>query len=431
MKKIISTILALCLAASVFGGPQPGAPTYWFVRFNLQLQAWHATEILIVNEGEEIDGKVTVEEVLHGSKAVGDTLEFPGLAKLADPKERILSVGGNPASHGLPRLVDPEERTTNVPSPDAVPSTDLALPINPTEGLKPEVIPGHRMILFLGGGGKEIVVNYASGTMRKPPKPENFNEHPITRNVALIDGDRLFAKSGRLDTPPIPFVDLDMAVGDLREIVATIQKGREGMKRCEAMEDAETRAAEAVHLIDSSNYRVQLKGFEILFGCGADAIPHIQAYLEKHGFDSWIATILEQIRATGWKEEPELRPGENFVPPLIYLADREIEFWRRTLSALEVDWWKQPGLENQQRHWKLQERAQLTAKVVRALGAVGTPEALAEVAEMRDFSKSQTWLKHDMGGRGGGLYWACLAALGELTAEKRRELHLEDPGYGR
>lgn len=409
MKNLISIISALCLASTVFGGPQPGAPSYWLVRFNLPRQAWYATDILIVNEGEEIDGKVTVEEVLHGSKTVGENLEFPGLATLADPKER----------------------TTYLPDPDAPLTIRLEDPINPTAGLKSKVIPGHRMILFLGGGGEEIVVHYTSGTMRVPPKPDNIDEHPITRNVALIDDGRLFAQSGRIDAPPIPLVDLGFSVEDLREIIAAIQKGREGIKRCEAMEDAETRAAEAVHLIDSSNYRVQLKGFEILFGCGADAIPHIQAYLEKHGFDSWIATILEQIRAAGWKEEPELRLGENFVPPLIYLADREIEFWKRTLPALEVDWWKQPGLENQRRHNDLQKRAELTAKVVRALGAVGTPEALGAVAEIRDFSKSQMWLKHEMGGRGGGLYWACLATLGELTAEKRRELYLEDPGYGK
>jgi hypothetical protein len=299
------------------------------------------------------------------------------------------------------------------------------------KGSKPKVIPGKRMILFLGGGGKEIVVHYWSGTMRVPPKPDNIDEHPITRNVALIDGERLFAKTGKLDAPIIPVVDLGMSVGDLREIIAAIREGREGIKRCEAMDEAKTRAAEAVRLIDSSNYRIQSKGFEILFGCGAEAIPHIQAYLEKHGFDRRITTILEQIRAAGWAKEPDLRPDEAVVPLLIYLADKEIEFWRRTLPTLEVNWWNQEDHENGQRRWELQERAQLTARVVRALGAVGTPEALAKVTEMRDFSKSRTWLRYDMDGRGGGLYGTCLATLGELTAEKRRELDFGNPGGGR
>jgi len=66
--------------------------------------------------------------------------------------------------------------------------------------------------------------------------------------------------------------------------------------------------------------------------------------------------------------------------------------------------------------------------VVRALGAVGTTEALAKVAKMRDFSKSQTWLMYD---KGGGLYGSCLATLGELTAKKRRELDFGNPGGGR
>jgi hypothetical protein len=409
MKRLISMILAPYLTVAVFGGPQPWAPSYWYVAFNLERQVWHATDIIIVNEGEKIDGKVTVEGVLHGSKAVGDKLDFPGLAKLADPKER----------------------TTYVPDPDAPPTIQAApFPI-PVKGSKPKVIPGKRMILFLGGGGKEIVVHYWSGTMRVPPKPDNIDEHPITRNVALIDGERLFAKTGKLDAPIIPVVDLGMSVGDLREIIAAIREGREGIKRCEAMDEAKTRAAEAVRLIDSSNYRIQSKGFEILFGCGAEAIPHIQAYLEKHGFDRRITTILEQIRAAGWAKEPDLRPDEAVVPLLIYLADKEIEFWRRTLPTLEVNWWNQEDHENGQRRWELQERAQLTARVVRALGAVGTPEALAKVTEMRDFSKSRTWLRYDMDGRGGGLYGTCLATLGELTAEKRRELDFGNPGGGR
>ena len=159
MKKVISIILAPYLTATVFGGPQPGAPSYWYVAFNLERQAWHATDILIVNEGEAIDGKVTVEEVLHGSKAVGDKLDFPDLVKLADPKER----------------------TTYVPDPDAAPTIHATPFPVPPEGSKPEVIPGNRMILFLGGGGKEIFVHYWSGTMRVPPRPDNIDEHPIKK----------------------------------------------------------------------------------------------------------------------------------------------------------------------------------------------------------------------------------------------------------
>ncbi|MGC6458469.1 MAG: hypothetical protein ACON4R_08850 [Akkermansiaceae bacterium] len=409
MKHLIFMILAPSLTVAAFGGPQPGAPSYWYVAFNLERQAWHATDILIVNEGEKIDGKVMVEEVLHGSKAVGEKLEFPGLVKLADPKER----------------------TTYVPDPNAVRAIHTAPFPEPTRGFKPKVIPGSQIVLFLGGGGKEILVNYKSGTMRKPPKPDNIDEHPITRNVALIDGERLFAKTGRLDAPVIPVVELSESVKDLREMIAAILEGRERIRQCGTMEDTEIRAAEAVRLIDSSNSRIQSKGFEILFGCGTDAIPHIQAYLEKQGFDRRIALSLEQIRAAGWAEEPDLRPDEAFVPPLIYLAKRETEFWRSTLPTLKGKWWNEPDDGNRQRRQKLQNRAELTAKVVRALGAVRTPEALAKVAEIRDFSGSKTWLRYDMGGKGGGLYRTCLATLGELTAEKRRELDFGNPDGGR
>ena len=400
MKKLISIIPALCLASTVFGGPQPGAPSYWFVGFDLTRQAWYATDILIVNEGEKIDGKVTVEEVLHGSKTVGEKLEFPGLAKLADPKER----------------------TTYLPDPDAPPSIYRAHLINRTEGLKPKVISGHQMILFLGGGGAEIVVNYTSGTMRVPPKPDNIDEHPITRNVALIDDDRLFAQSGRIDAPTITVVNLGLSVMEARKAIAEILSDRATVEQCEEMTDAKARASEAAPLMDSENFLAMQKGFEILIGCGAEANPHVHTFVDKNlpvtGVENLegigrVTSFLRKVWFSFAKAESEGRPGEDFAPVVTEIADKEMEFWRREAPGLPENWWNEQKFEAR---FAWHNRLNLTEMLVRALGAINTPETRRKIAEIRDFLKSQPRLMDKEGPD--YLYGLCLAELGEVPVRR-------------
>ena len=400
MTKALLMILAPFLMATVFGEPQPGAPSYWFVGFDLDRQAWYATDILIVNEGEEIDGRVTVEEVLHGAKNPGDTLEFPGLATLANPKER----------------------SVHARDPDAVPPMHPALPLSPTEDLKPKVIPGNRMILFLGGGGEEIVVNFTSGTLRVPPKPANIDEHPMTRNVALIDGEQLFVQSGRLDAPTIPFADLGQSVPEARKTIAEILSERARVERCEKMTDAKARALEATPLMSSENPLARQKGFEILIGCGADANPHVQAYLDKNlngkvedqpvGIGR-VTSFLWTVQGHFEKAAPDGRPSEGFASVVTKIADNEMEFWQREAPGLPENWWNEPKFEARST-WH--SRLYLTGKLVRALGAINTPETRQKIAELRDFCKSQPRLMDQHGPD--FLYQLCLAKLGELPVKR-------------
>src|SRR5438874_1861724 len=59
--------------------------------FHLDTSGWHATHIVVVTEGERIDGKVRVLESWRGDLRPGDRLELPDLAAFAPLKSRAIS----------------------------------------------------------------------------------------------------------------------------------------------------------------------------------------------------------------------------------------------------------------------------------------------------------------------------------------------------
>lgn len=63
--------------------------------FRLDVNAWDATDVVLVSEGDTIDGKVTVLETWAGSVAAGDELEFPDLARYALEDARTVKWTGS------------------------------------------------------------------------------------------------------------------------------------------------------------------------------------------------------------------------------------------------------------------------------------------------------------------------------------------------
>lgn len=93
---ILGTLVLLAVAApraSASRGPD----------FGLDENGWDATDIVVVTEGETIDGKVKVLETWAGSIAVGQELEFPELARFAPERERTVTWTG--AEYDCPAIV--------------------------------------------------------------------------------------------------------------------------------------------------------------------------------------------------------------------------------------------------------------------------------------------------------------------------------------
>src|SRR5262245_30388928 len=59
--------------------------------FRLDASGWHATHIVVVTEGEKIDGKVRVLESWRGDLRPGDRLDLPDLAAFAPLQSRVIN----------------------------------------------------------------------------------------------------------------------------------------------------------------------------------------------------------------------------------------------------------------------------------------------------------------------------------------------------
>lgn len=365
----------------------------WF--FNLDSQAWLAKDIVIVNEGKEIDGKVTVEAVLYGSKKVGDELEFPDLAELADPEKRILS-----SSTGMLGI-----RPFGVLNPD--------LPIDSIERKEPRKFEGRRMILFLGGGGAEIAPRaIPPGILdSSPPPPPEGDQHPIIRNVAWIAEGQVIGAYGRFDSPGYEFQELRLSIEEARSQIGRITEARDRIRRCEEMADPKERAREVAPLLRSGLHRAVQTGFRILVDCGADAIPHLLAHLGLNGTDEHY--FLAEVMSQGGKAEAKDGSLAAFAPVLLDLADRDIAAWKLIAPALAENWYNE--VENEER-FVMQRRLDKTIMIVRSLAVAETPETRQKIAEIRDFCKSQPRLMEENGPN--TLYRFCLAKLGEIPVRR-------------
>jgi hypothetical protein len=104
MRRVLQASLSLLVWAAwvptAFGFLRPS--------FDLDDCGWHATHIVVVTEGEKIDGKVTVLESWRGNLRKGDRLDLPDLAEFANLDSRTIS---GPPFGGKPKPDEPKHVT--------------------------------------------------------------------------------------------------------------------------------------------------------------------------------------------------------------------------------------------------------------------------------------------------------------------------------
>ena len=63
-----------CLVGGSIVSAAPAAWAFYLPSFNLDESAWHATHIVVVSEGQKIDGELRVLESWHGDLRRGERL---------------------------------------------------------------------------------------------------------------------------------------------------------------------------------------------------------------------------------------------------------------------------------------------------------------------------------------------------------------------
>ncbi|BCX48084.1 hypothetical protein HAHE_19920 [Haloferula helveola] len=369
---LAAALVALAPAHAVEKGPTH-APPNWY--FKLESHILEATDILIVTEGGEIDGKVTVEEVLYGPKKVGDELDFPDLAKFA-----------------------PEEARTTM---------DDRMLLGPREGeFVPEVVPAGRMMLFLVPEGlMPGIPDYDIVPGGKPLPQPGMESH-----AALIKDQRIFLPSGLYREPEkLSLYEHRETLSEVREQIAVVSEERELLVECLANEDPAERAAMAVRLVSSDCWVIAEHARHILVRCGAAAIPHVEKLLSEPA-PGWSDNPMHQqliILLRG--QDGDDTASETFAPLILRMVDRDLAFWEKTTPSLAPNWWNESDAEGGPS--PLQQRLDHSMQLINLLGVLKTPAALAKVQEIQEFCEARPALRNT--GAPYGLLDRCAVALGE------------------
>lgn len=158
--------------------------------FNLADVAWNATHILLVTEGDTIDGKVQVLEVWKGALERQQWITIPELVTYATPESREIYSGMSRSDH--------EDGTTHWWKNGSHRQS--------TGRVIGNRVTGHRMVVFLRHqtGTKRVQGNESANEMMREWLPASSSWFsPMQLSLAWIEGDRVFVFGQPFNPGPI------------------------------------------------------------------------------------------------------------------------------------------------------------------------------------------------------------------------------------
>lgn len=310
--------------------------------FHLEDLAFEATHVVVVTEGERIDGVVEVVEAWIGDLRPGARLELPALADFASDEARTLSTRFGPVEDGDPEMVD-----------------------------------GSRMVLFLvkEGGSGEAAFRHASPLGGMDVSVAWLaNGHAYGFSQVMNPGDPVLVRVAADDKA-------------MRERVVAIATARRDLESIAAAPDKAERAHKAAPYTRFENHRIMTLAFETLANSGTAALPVLRAMLTDKERTAFHPLVIRALAAAG---------GKTVVPDLVRIVAKETEYWRATAPELERGWWNGTGLERSD-VGPIRERYSLVLAALRALEELRDPACTSAVTALRDYWRSLPQLEDKSG----------------------------------
>jgi hypothetical protein len=319
--------------------------------FNLDDCAWDATHIVVVTQGKQIDGEVTVLKSWKGNLNSGDHISVPELTTFKPPSSRIIRTQWDPDGE------DPIKYVT-----------------------------GSRMILFLKRRG-EGVPHAADQAVASCVWGSAASEG-IKASVVWVEADETFAIQ-QLNCPgPTLLTYCDMSEDEMGARVLELARLRNSYEDALALSEPSDRA-EALgvlaSLVPSDLYFVRRIIFTEIQKCGEPALPTLKRMLSDQSLVVLHAEVVWSLAVAG---------GERVRDELTGLVREELEFWKVIGATLEEGWWSnipQPGT------YRLHDRYGRVFESLVALRKLKFPGCKEVVTEFRDFWRSLPQLE----GKGG------------------------------
>jgi hypothetical protein len=320
MRKLIPALALLVLTVS-------SAYAAYYESFVVSRLAWFATHVVVVSEGEKLDGEVTVLESWVGDIKRGSLLSLPGLKAFATKEARTEDQ----------RYYPPKDRSV------------------------PTVVSGQRMVVFLVKTGDAWKPASRAGGTRV--------------SVAWIEKGEAYAYFQNANPGPVILVRVHWKEQDMRERVEETAAARSRLRRVEKIEDPKERVRQAVPFVASDHYLTRDMALDVLANCGEVAVPRFREFLADPARTDYHALVIRKMGKLG---------TPSIGPDLVAIVQREHAFWRERGPKLTHGWWNGMGVPRKEveplrRHYLLAYNALLS------LGKIRYPECREAVEEFREF----------------------------------------------
>lgn len=262
--------------------------------FKLHACAWHATDIVVVTEGEAIDGNVEVLEPWKGNLRRGDRITIPELAGFAPEKNRAVS--------------------------KAWFSNDEVVPL----------VTSSRVALFL------VRSEEHAGGVGTLWRPADRISSDMNVSIAWIENDQVFAFVQQVNPGPSQLISSGMSERQFRKVVDDIVAVQDAFTEAIGWNDAPSLASAVPPLLLIDSVYVRRFIIAALGDAGPNGVPAIRAILKDESLSNDREDAILALAKAG---------GPDAAPDITELLAQELVFWKKVGPGLKKDWWSGDGFE--------------------------------------------------------------------------------------
>jgi hypothetical protein len=314
---------------------------------------WDATHIVVVTEGEIIDGVVEVQESWKGDLKKGDVITVPQLAAFA-PEER------RRVAEKLFEREDPSRRAK----------------------VRPNHVTCSRMVLFLikreemAEAGKVAKITWG---------PADLYWKQMDVSMLWVEQRHVFGFVQQENPGPSELIPFDETERDLHEEVTNVIKVQTALRSATRPFD-QAKAESAVKLlVGCSSPFVRETGITELSRSGKNAVPILRRMLKDEGWTASQPVILAALADAG---------GVGVGPDLTAVMEEELAFWKKAAPGLKSPrWWNGEGGLEWDDVQRLRAQYMKTSAALKALQELHFAGCQQVVTEMRNFWRSQPQLE--------------------------------------
>ena len=373
LSTLTSFVVLLLAAVSASAGIRPS--------FDLVGSSWHATDIVVVTEGKQIDGVFTVLETWKGDLKPGATISISEMGEFKDKDARQANKGFMNGNGG----------------PVAA-----------------EYVTCERMVLFLSdaqkiseGAGED---EDRSGGVKSTSRWQGAN--PMGNEVKYasvwIEKDKLYWFVQLMNPGPSLLYSHRGTESELKSKVAHVVSTQNSLSAALAIQDPAARAAGLEPFAEESIFWAQEKAFAGLIECGEAALPVLRRLLDSELAGQYRDKVIEALAKAG---------GKSAGPDLTAWLGKELEFWRKTGPTLQAGWWNGDGSESFEALEVIRDRHTALLHAISALGAMRYVKAEKEVSDVSDLWRSLPQLYGDQ------ISEACDYVLREFGSKREAGKH--------